>query len=73
MADGDEHVRGSDRSSLRVIGTVGEPINRTAWLWLHDVVGERRVAICDTYWQTETGGHVSWPRYMLYASATFCR
>lgn len=44
----------SSRASLRVIGTVGEPINPAAWLWLHDVVGEKRCAIVDTYWQTET-------------------
>ena len=59
MAYGDEPVKSADRSSLQLIGTVGEPINQKAWLWLHDVVGERRAAICDTYWQTETGSHVS--------------
>lgn len=59
MACGDSHVAKADRSSLRVIGTVGEPINPKAWLWLYEVVGNKQVAIVDTYWQTETGGHVS--------------
>eukprot|EP00178_Gracilaria_changii_P012896 TRINITY_DN3632_c0_g1_i1.p1 TRINITY_DN3632_c0_g1~~TRINITY_DN3632_c0_g1_i1.p1 ORF type:complete len:757 (+),score=109.59 TRINITY_DN3632_c0_g1_i1:282-2273(+) len=50
-----------DRSSLRVLGTVGEPINPEAWLWYHDVVGDKRCAIVDTWWQTETGGHCITP------------
>jgi acetyl-CoA synthetase len=45
-----------DRSTLRVLGTVGEPINADAWRWYHDVVGEGRCAVVDTWWQTETGG-----------------
>ncbi|KAI6207285.1 Acetyl-coenzyme A synthetase 2-like, mitochondrial [Aphelenchoides fujianensis] len=53
-----ELVTAHDRSSLKIIGTVGEPINPKAWLWLHHVVGEGRAAVVDTYWQTETGGHV---------------
>jgi len=55
-AQGDEHVTEHDRSSLRVLGTVGEPINPEAWTWYYDVVGEGRCNIVDTWWQTETGG-----------------
>jgi acetyl-CoA synthetase len=60
-AFGDEPVRKYDRSSLRVLGTVGEPINPDAWRWYHDVVGEGRCAVVDTWWQTETGGHLITP------------
>ena len=56
MREGDGPVRGTDRSSLRVLGTVGEPINPEAWRWYHEVVGEGRLPIVDTWWQTETGG-----------------
>ena len=55
-AQGDAFVRPHDRSKLRVLGTVGEPINPEAWRWYHDVVGEGRCAVVDTWWQTETGG-----------------
>ena len=55
-AAGDEHVTRYDRSSLRVLGTVGEPINPEAWRWYHDVVGQGRCDVVDTWWQTETGG-----------------
>ncbi|MEL6343576.1 MAG: acetate--CoA ligase [Myxococcota bacterium] len=55
-AQGDEYVKKYDRSSLRVLGTVGEPINPDAWEWYYDVVGEGRCNIVDTWWQTETGG-----------------
>lgn len=55
-AQGNEHVKRYDRSSLRVLGTVGEPINPEAWEWYYDVVGEKRCNIVDTWWQTETGG-----------------
>ncbi|MCO4771914.1 MAG: acetate--CoA ligase [Deltaproteobacteria bacterium] len=55
-ACGDEHVSRYDRSTLRVLGTVGEPINPEAWNWYYDVVGEGRCNIVDTWWQTETGG-----------------
>ena len=55
-AAGDELVTRSDRSTLRVLGTVGEPINPDAWRWYFDVVGEGRCTIVDTWWQTETGG-----------------
>lgn len=58
---GDEFVKKTDRSSLRVLGTVGEPINLEAWMWYHDVVGEGRCPIADTWWQTETGGHLITP------------
>ncbi|MGA7613763.1 MAG: acetate--CoA ligase [Thermoanaerobaculia bacterium] len=54
--EGDEWVRKYDRSSLRVLGTVGEPINPEIWKWYHDVVGEGRCPVVDTWWQTETGG-----------------
>ena len=56
MKDGDAFVTATDRSSLRLLGTVGEPINPEAWRWYHDVVGEGRCPIIDTWWQTETGG-----------------
>jgi acetyl-CoA synthetase len=55
-AQGDAFVTQHDRSSLRVLGTVGEPINPAAWEWYHSVVGEGRCNIVDTWWQTETGG-----------------
>ena len=53
---GDEPVRKYKRDSLRVLGSVGEPINPEVWQWYHDVVGEKRCAVVDTWWQTETGG-----------------
>ena len=56
MREGDEPVKKRDRSSLRMLGTVGEPINPEAWLWYHRVVGDSRIPIVDTWWQTETGG-----------------
>jgi len=56
MREGDEWVTRTDRSSLRLLGSVGEPINPEAWEWYHRVVGERRCPIVDTWWQTETGG-----------------
>ncbi len=56
--DGDDPVKRYKRTSLRVLGTVGEPINPEAWRWYYNVVGEKRCSIVDTYWQTETGGHV---------------
>jgi acetyl-CoA synthetase len=56
MAKGDSFVTQTDRSSLRVLGTVGEPINPEAWRWYHEVVGGGRCPIVDTWWQTETGG-----------------
>ena len=56
MREGDRFVRESDRSSLRLLGSVGEPINPEAWHWYYSVVGEGRCPIVDTWWQTETGG-----------------
>jgi acetyl-CoA synthetase len=56
MREGEGPVKRHDRSSLRLLGTVGEPINPEAWRWYHDVVGDARVPIVDTWWQTETGG-----------------
>ncbi|DBB07398.1 hypothetical protein WJX82_008396 [Trebouxia sp. C0006] len=61
MREGDEHVKGCDKSSLQVLGTVGEPINPEAWKWYHRVVGGDECPIVDTYWQTETGAHVLAP------------
>lgn len=73
MGYSDNFVKKHDRSSLKLIGTVGEPINPGAWKWLYYVVGEEKCAIIDTYWQTETvkflfilkkcfkGGHVISP------------
>jgi acetyl-CoA synthetase len=56
MKWGDEHVDSHDLSTLRVIGTVGEPINPEAWIWYHEHVGKGNCPIVDTWWQTETGG-----------------
>ncbi|HET7301117.1 MAG TPA: acetate--CoA ligase [Oleiagrimonas sp.] len=56
MRDGEEPVKKTSRKSLRLLGTVGEPINPEAWEWYHRVVGDERCPIVDTWWQTETGG-----------------
>jgi len=56
MREGDALVKRSSRKSLRILGSVGEPINPEAWLWYHKVVGDSRCPIVDTWWQTETGG-----------------
>jgi acetyl-CoA synthetase len=56
MKDGDAFVTKYDRSSLKVLGSVGEPINPEAWRWYHEVAGDSQVPIVDTWWQTETGG-----------------
>jgi acetyl-CoA synthetase len=56
MREGEEPVKRTSRSSLRLLGSVGEPINPEAWLWYHRVVGDSRCPIVDTWWQTETGG-----------------
>ncbi|MGI9378966.1 MAG: acetate--CoA ligase [Methyloligellaceae bacterium] len=56
MGAGDDLVERTDRSSLRLLGTVGEPINPEAWEWYYNVVGDKRCPIVDTWWQTETGG-----------------
>ncbi|MEP9374870.1 acetate--CoA ligase [Mesorhizobium sp. KR1-2] len=56
MGAGDDHVKKTSRKSLRVLGSVGEPINPEAWEWYFNVVGEKKIPIVDTWWQTETGG-----------------
>jgi len=56
VASGDDYVTKYSRDSLRILGTVGEPINPDTWNWYHDVVGKGRCAVVDTWWQTETGG-----------------
>jgi acetyl-CoA synthetase len=56
MGAGEEHVNKTSRSTLRILGSVGEPINPEAWNWYYDVVGDKRCPIVDTWWQTETGG-----------------
>ncbi len=61
MREGDEWVKRTSRASLRLLGSVGEPINPEAWNWYHTVVGEGRCPIVDTWWQTETGGHMISP------------
>ncbi|KAL7613177.1 hypothetical protein Lser_V15G07911 [Lactuca serriola] len=75
MREGDEHVTRYSRKSLRVLGSVGEPINPSAWRWFFNVVGDSRCPISDTWWQTETGGFMitplpgAWPQRP--GSATF--
>ncbi|WP_405053318.1 acetate--CoA ligase [Sphingomonas sp. BE137] len=61
MREGDGFVMQTSRASLRLLGSVGEPINPEAWRWYHDVVGDGRCPIVDTWWQTETGGHMITP------------
>ncbi len=61
MREGDDFVTGTSRASLRLLGSVGEPINPEAWRWYHEVVGAGRCPIVDTWWQTETGGHMITP------------
>ena len=61
MKAGRELVDAHDLSSLRLLGTVGEPINPEAWMWYHDVIGQEKCPIVDTWWQTETGGHMITP------------
>lgn len=61
MGQGDDFVTKTDRSSLRVLGSVGEPINPEAWEWYYNVVGNGNCPIVDTWWQTETGGHLITP------------
>jgi acetyl-CoA synthetase len=56
MREGDDPVKKTSRKSIRLLGTVGEPINPEAWLWYYNVVGDKRCPIVDTWWQTETGG-----------------
>ena len=61
MKWGDEHVEKHDLSSLKVLGTVGEPINPEAWMWYREKIGSNNCPIVDTWWQTETGGHMLTP------------
>uniref|UniRef100_A0A8C7I9S1 Propionate--CoA ligase n=1 Tax=Oncorhynchus kisutch TaxID=8019 RepID=A0A8C7I9S1_ONCKI len=61
MKYGLDPVQKYDLSSLRILGTVGEPINPEAWHWYHEVIGQKRCPVVDTFWQTETGGHVLTP------------
>jgi len=61
MAFGDDFLEGKNLSSLRVLGTVGEPINEEAWNWYHDKIGKGECPIVDTWWQTENGGHLITP------------
>ena len=61
MGAGNELVKQTSRSSLKILGTVGEPINPEAWEWYYSVVGEERCPVVDTWWQTETGGHMITP------------
>jgi acetyl-CoA synthetase len=61
MREGDAPVKKTSRASIRLLGTVGEPINPEAWEWYHKVVGDARCPIVDTWWQTETGGHLITP------------
>ncbi|UXN06550.1 MULTISPECIES: acetate--CoA ligase [unclassified Bartonella] len=61
MGAGDEFVTRSRRTSLRILGTVGEPINPEVWEWYYNVVGDGRCPVIDTWWQTETGGHMITP------------
>ncbi|XP_058737673.1 acetyl-coenzyme A synthetase, chloroplastic/glyoxysomal [Vicia villosa] len=77
MQYGDEHVTRYSRKSLRVLGSVGEPINPSAWRWFYNVVGDSRCPISDTWWQTETGGFMitplpgAWPQKPGSATCPF--
>jgi len=61
MKAGEAYPRKHDLSSLKLLGTVGEPINPEAWMWYHRVIGQEKCPIVDTWWQTETGGHMITP------------
>ncbi|OON41691.1 acetate--CoA ligase [Izhakiella australiensis] len=61
MAEGDKAIEGTSRNSLRILGSVGEPINPEAWEWFHNKIGNGRCPISDTWWQTETGGFMITP------------
>ena len=62
LRHGDDFVTKYDRSSLRTLGSVGEPINLEAWKWYNNVVGDKKCEVVDTWWQTETGGNMITPR-----------
>jgi acetyl-CoA synthetase len=72
MKWGDKWVDGRDLSSLRLLGTVGEPINPEAWMWYHSKIGGERCPIVDTWWQTETGGHMLTPMPGAVATKPGC-
>ena len=72
MREGDQWVAASSRASLRLLGSVGEPINPEAWEWYHRVVGDGRCAIVDTWWQTETGGILISPLPIAAGSKPGC-
>ncbi|MFA9430979.1 acetate--CoA ligase [Egicoccus sp. AB-alg2] len=72
MKWGREHVDAHDVSSLRLLGTVGEPINPAAWVWYRDVVGGGRCPVVDTWWQTETGGQMLTPLPGVHAAKPGC-
>ncbi len=61
MKEGDKYLENSSRDSLRILGTVGEPINPEAWHWYNEKIGKNKCHIVDTWWQTETGGHMITP------------
>jgi len=61
MSEGDEFVKTTSRKSLRILGSVGEPINPEAWQWYYQIVGDKKCKMVDTWWQTETGGHMILP------------
>lgn len=61
MAEGDKAIEGTDRSSLRILGSVGEPINPEAWEWYWKKIGNEKCPVMDTWWQTETGGFMITP------------
>ena len=61
MGAGNELVQKTSRTSLKILGTVGEPINPEAWEWYYNVIGEKKCPVVDTWWQTETGGHMITP------------
>lgn len=66
MKEGDEFVKQANRSSLKVLATVGEPINPKAWKWYYEVCGNENSPIIDTWWQTETGGIMITPLVGTY-------
>ena len=70
LREGGAPVKAASRASLRLLGSVGEPINPEAWLWYHRVVGDGRCPIVDTWWQTETGGILMTPLPGATPSAT---
>jgi len=73
MSHGEEVPSNYDLSTLRVLGSVGEPINPEAWRWYHNNIGRGRCPIVDTWWQTETGGHPYNSTSWLYSYKTwFC-